>query len=96
MHSRSVRGAETSSNLPKRSWAKISQVRTLSVERIGDFVEILPPEKVNQLIEGLNEIVGSWQPRVTDLQGTPELIPGLLPAVPSITACWPTPGSNRY
>ena len=34
------------SSLPKRSWVKISQIRTLSVERIGD------------LIEGLNEIIG--------------------------------------
>ncbi len=48
-----------STNLPKRSWVKISQVRTLSVERIGDVIETLPPEKMNQLIEGLNEIVGS-------------------------------------
>ncbi len=48
-----------STNLPKRSWVKISQVRTLSVERIGDVIEKLPPEIMNQLIEGLNEIVGS-------------------------------------
>jgi len=47
-----------STNLPKRSWVKISQVRTLSVERIGDAIETLPPETMNQLIEGLNEIVG--------------------------------------
>jgi len=47
-----------STNLPKRSWVKISQVRTLSVERIGDVIETLPPETMNQLIEGLNEIVG--------------------------------------
>ena len=47
-----------SSNLPKRSWIKISQVRTLSVERIGDLIETLPPEKLSQLIDGLNEIIG--------------------------------------
>ena len=47
-----------STSLPKRSWVKISQVRTLSVERIGDVIEKLPPEIMNQLIEGLNEIVG--------------------------------------
>lgn len=46
------------SNLPKRSWVKISQIRTLSVERIGDLIEALSPEKLNQLIDGLNEIVG--------------------------------------
>jgi len=47
-----------SSTLPKRSWVKISQVRTLSVKRIGDLIETLPPEQLNQLIEGLNEIIG--------------------------------------
>jgi len=47
-----------SSKLPKRSWVKISQVRTLSVSRIGDLIETLPPEQLNQLIEGLNEIIG--------------------------------------
>jgi len=45
-------------NLPKRSWVKISQVRTLSVERIGEVLDRLSPEQMNQLIEGLNEIVG--------------------------------------
>jgi len=47
-----------SSSLPKRSWVKISQVRTLSVNRIGDLIETLPPEQLNQLIEGLSEIIG--------------------------------------
>lgn len=47
-----------SSKQPKRSWVKISQVRTLSVKRIGDLIEMLPPEQLNQLIEGLNEIIG--------------------------------------
>jgi len=47
-----------SSKLPKRSWVKISQVRTLSVNRIGDLIEVLPPEQFNQLIDGLNEIIG--------------------------------------
>jgi len=47
-----------SSSLPKRSWIKISQIRTLSVERIGDLIETLPPEKLSQLIDGLNEILG--------------------------------------
>lgn len=46
------------SKLPKRSWVKISQIRTLSVDRIGDLIEVLPPEQLNQLIEGLSEIIG--------------------------------------
>lgn len=45
-------------NLPKRSWVKISQIRTLSVDRIGDVIERLPPETLSRLIEGLNEIIG--------------------------------------
>lgn len=50
--------ALSSSKLPKASWVKISQVRTLSVERIGDVVDSLSPEQMEQLIEGLNEVVG--------------------------------------
>ena len=49
----------TSSELPKRSWVKISQVRTLSVERIGEVAGSVSPEQMEQLIEGLNEIVGA-------------------------------------
>lgn len=48
-----------SEGLPKRSWAKIGQVRTLSVERIGKKIGRATPEKVAQLVEGLNEIIGA-------------------------------------
>ena len=44
-------------NLPKRSWAKISQVRTLSTERLGKPVGKLSQEELAQIIEGLNEII---------------------------------------
>ena len=44
--------------LPKRSWAKISQIRTLSVERLGDRIGEASPEEVTQIVEGLNEIIG--------------------------------------
>jgi len=47
-----------SSKLPKRSWVKISQVRILSVERIGELIDTLPPEEMGKLIDGLNEIIG--------------------------------------
>ena len=46
-----------SPNLPKKSWLKISQIRTLSVERIGKFIDKASLEVVNQVIEGLNEII---------------------------------------
>ncbi len=46
------------SNLPERSWVKISQIRTLSVDRIGDLIKRLPPETLSRLVDGLNEIIG--------------------------------------
>ncbi len=46
-----------SSNLPKKSWLKISQIRTLSVERIGKVIAKASLEELNQAIEGLNEII---------------------------------------
>lgn len=46
-------------DLPKRSWVKISQIRTLSTERIGKKIGIVSPEELDQIIEGLNEIIGS-------------------------------------
>ena len=45
--------------LPKRSWVKISQVRTLSVERIGEKLGVASDEELGQVVEGLNEIIGS-------------------------------------
>ena len=43
--------------LPKKSWAKISQVRTLSAERLGRRITRLSPEVLELLIQGLNEII---------------------------------------
>jgi mRNA interferase MazF len=48
-----------SGNLPKKSWVKISQIRTLSVDRIGKKAGRASPEEVEQVIEGLSEIIGS-------------------------------------
>ena len=45
--------------LPKRSWVKISQIRTLAVERIGKVIGRASPEELAQVIEGLNEIIGT-------------------------------------
>ena len=46
------------SNLPKRSWVKISQIRTLSVKRLRNKISVAKPEEINLIIEGLNEIIG--------------------------------------
>ena len=47
-----------SKGLPKKSWVKISQIRTLAVERIGQRLGKLSLEELAQVIEGLNEIIG--------------------------------------
>lgn len=49
----------TRRRLPKRSWVKISQIRTISVERIGKRMGTVSPEELDQVIEGLNEIIGT-------------------------------------
>jgi mRNA interferase MazF len=46
-------------SLPKRSWVKISQIRTLSVKRLGSKIGKASEEEVDMVIEGLNEIIGS-------------------------------------
>ena len=49
----------TGSPLPKRSWVKISQIRTLSVKRLGKKIGSVTPEELDQIVEGLNEILGA-------------------------------------
>jgi mRNA interferase MazF len=44
--------------LPKASWVKISQIRTLSVERLGRRIGVLNTDEVDHIIEGLVELVG--------------------------------------
>jgi mRNA interferase MazF len=44
--------------LPKRSWVKISQVRTLSVQRLGARLGRASAEEIAQVVEGLDEIIG--------------------------------------
>jgi mRNA interferase MazF len=44
--------------LTKRSWVKISQIRTLSVDRIGTKVARASEEELARVLDGLNEILG--------------------------------------
>ncbi len=44
--------------LPKPSWVKISQIRTISVDRLGQKIAVLDSETLGQLIDGLLELVG--------------------------------------
>ena len=47
----------TGARLPKRSWVKISQIRTLSVERLTQRISRASGDEIAQVIEGLNEIL---------------------------------------
>jgi mRNA interferase MazF len=43
--------------LPKQSWIKISQIRTLSVNRLGKKLGNTSLEEVDKVVEGLLEII---------------------------------------
>jgi len=43
--------------IPKRSWVKISQIRTLSILRLREKICAISPEEMEIIIEGLNEII---------------------------------------
>ena len=45
--------------LPKKSWVKISQIRTLSIERLGQKIGRVSAEELSLIVEGLNEIIGA-------------------------------------
>jgi mRNA interferase MazF len=44
--------------LTKPAWVKISQIRTLSVDRVGRRLGRLEDPELSQIMEGLNEILG--------------------------------------
>jgi mRNA interferase MazF len=44
--------------LPKRSWLKISQIRTLSVDRISQRIARSSDEELARVVDGLTEIIG--------------------------------------
>jgi mRNA interferase MazF len=44
--------------LPKPSWVKISQVRTISVDRLGKRIGSVSLEDLNQIVDGLIELIG--------------------------------------
>jgi mRNA interferase MazF len=47
-----------SAKLPKRTWVKIGQVRTLPTTRLGKRLARLSPEELARILEGLDEILG--------------------------------------
>ena len=44
--------------LPKKSWVKITQIRTLSVKRLRKKLGTARSEELDLVIEGINEIIG--------------------------------------
>jgi mRNA interferase MazF len=44
--------------LPKPSWVKISQIRTLSTDRLGDFIVNVGEEDLEQILSGFDRLVG--------------------------------------
>jgi mRNA interferase MazF len=49
----------SSTDLPKQSWALMGQIRTLSVDRIGKKLGEATHVDVDQIVEGINEIIGT-------------------------------------
>ena len=45
--------------LLKPSWVKISQIRTLSVDRIGKKLGSVEPEQLAEINDGFNQIIGT-------------------------------------
>lgn len=49
----------SSKSLPRKSWVKIVQVRTLSVDRLGKKIGEASASELDRILEGLNEILGA-------------------------------------
>lgn len=48
----------TAAGLSKRSWVKISQIRTLAVDRLGKRLARASDDELARVVEGLTEIIG--------------------------------------
>jgi len=46
-----------SGGLPKDSWVKMSQVRTLSTERLSDRIGVIADGEITEIVEGLIELI---------------------------------------
>lgn len=44
--------------LPRPSWVKISQIRTISVDRLGKRITSVDSDMLGQLVDGLLELIG--------------------------------------
>lgn len=48
-----------SGRLPKRSWVKVSQVRTISTARLGKKLGRVSAQEIERVVAGLNEIIAA-------------------------------------
>ncbi len=48
-----------STGLPKKTWVKVSQIRTLSIQRLNGRIGQASPAELEQAITGLNQIIAS-------------------------------------
>jgi len=44
--------------LPRESWVKMSQIRTLSTERLGERLGRLGEDSLAEIVDGLVELIG--------------------------------------
>ena len=44
--------------LRKKAWVKMSQIRTLSVQRLGKTIGRADETELTKIIEGINEVIG--------------------------------------
>ncbi len=47
----------TSVEMPRRSWIKISQIRTLSVERLENKIGQISAQELDRIVDGLNQLI---------------------------------------
>ena len=47
-----------SAELPRRSWVKTSQIRTLAVRRLGAKLGRVSETELDRILEGIDEIIG--------------------------------------
>ena len=47
----------SSVEMPRRSWVKITQVRTLSISRLGTTIGYMAQEELDLLVIGLNQLI---------------------------------------
>ena len=48
----------TKTVLPKRTWVKVSQIRTISTQRLAGRLASCHPTEVQRVVEGLHELIG--------------------------------------